>query len=117
MAPGNCALRHRTLAPGRWARMRPSPGERVARSTAAPRLLLEAVDDAATVEVVRRDLDADAVARQDADAEPTHLAGEMREHDMTVLELDAEVQVLEGLYDLALQFDLLFNSHLHLVVS
>jgi hypothetical protein len=41
----------------------------------------------------------------------------MREHDMTVLELDAEVQVLEGLYDLALQFDLLFNSHLHLVVS
>jgi hypothetical protein len=36
---------------------------------------------------------------------------------MSVLELDAEVQVLEGLYDLALQFYLLFDSHLHLVVS
>jgi hypothetical protein len=36
---------------------------------------------------------------------------------MTVLELNAEIQVLEGLHDLALQFDLLFNSHLHLVVS
>jgi hypothetical protein len=35
---------------------------------------------------------------------------------MTVVELDAEVQVLEGLYDLALQFDLLFDSHQHLVV-
>ena len=33
------------------------------------------------------------------------------------LPLDAEVQVLEGLHDLALQFDLLLNSHLHLVVS
>jgi hypothetical protein len=63
------------------------------------------------------DLDPDAVARQDADAEAAHLAGEVSEHDVAVLELDTEVQVLEGLYDLALQFDLLFNSHLHLVVS
>jgi hypothetical protein len=72
-------------------------------------LVLVAVDDPTPVEVVRRDLDADAVAREDADAEAPHLAGEMREDGVPVLELDAEHRVGQRLDDFAVERDLLFN--------
>src|SRR5437773_12137984 len=50
-------------------------------------------DDASAVEVIGGDLDPDLVAGQDADAEPAHLAGEMGEQLVVVLELHAEQQV------------------------
>src|SRR5262245_29712067 len=69
------------------------------------------VDDPAAVEVVGRELHAHAVAREHADAEAAHLAGEVSKHLVAHVELHAEVEVLESLDDLALNFDLLFNSH------
>src|SRR5436190_16787891 len=67
-----------------------------------------AVDDARAVEVVGRDLHAHAVARQDPDAEPPHLAGDVTEHLVAVVELHAEHRVRERLDDLPLELDLLF---------
>ena len=80
------------------------PGRRYAGG-----LVLVAVDDATPVEVVRRDLDAHAVPGEDADAESAHLAGQMREDGMPVLELDAEHRVGKRFDDLAVERDLLFN--------
>src|SRR3954470_23552184 len=54
--------------------------------------LLEAVRDAPAREVVRRDLDPDAVARQDANAVAAHLAGQVAELLVPVVQLDAEHQ-------------------------
>src|SRR4051812_6041669 len=70
-----------------------------------------AVDDAGAVEVVRRQLDAHAVARQDADAEAAHLPGDVAEDHVIVVELHAEHRVGVGLDDLALELDLLFLCH------
>jgi hypothetical protein len=41
----------------------------------------------------------------------------MREHLVTHVELDAEVEVLQRLDDLALDFHLLFNGHAGLLAS
>src|SRR6185436_4453908 len=82
------------------------------RSSARPGtggLLPVAVDDAGAVEVVRRQLDADA--RQDADPEAAHLAGDVAEDHVIVVELHAEHRVGEGLDDLALELDFLFLCH------
>jgi glycosyltransferase involved in cell wall biosynthesis len=73
--------------------------------------LLVAVGDAAAVEVVRRELDLDAVAGQDADVVAAHLARDVAEDLVVVVELDAEHRVGEGLGDLALHLDLLFFAH------
>lgn len=64
------------------------------------------IDDTCAMEVVRRDLDAYAVAGEDADAEPPHLARHVAEHLVTVVELHAEHRVREGLYDLPFELDL-----------
>ena len=45
------------------------------------------VDDPCSVEVVRRDLHAHPIPRQDPDAEAAHLARDMAEDDMAVVEL------------------------------
>src|SRR3954471_21326704 len=77
----------------------------------APRSLTMAVDDACPVEVVRGDLDAHPVPRQDPDAEPPHLPGDVAEHLVAVVELNPEHGVRERLDDLAFEFDLLFLGH------
>ena len=56
-------------------------------------------------------LDADAIARQDADAEAAHLAGHVPEDHVVVVQLDAEHRVGERLDDLPLELDLLFLGH------
>src|SRR5690606_25404359 len=61
--------------------------------------LLVPVDDTPLGQVVRRHLDVDAVAGEDADEELPHLAGEEAEDGVTVVELDAELGVGEGLGD------------------
>src|SRR5205823_455877 len=50
----------------------------------------QAIDDAAAVEVVRRELDPDAVAGIHADAETAHLAGGIAEGLVPVVETDPE---------------------------
>ena len=66
------------------------------------------IDDAGAVEVVGRDLDADPVAGEDADPEPSHLPGHVAEHFVAVVELHPEHGVRERLDHLALELDLLF---------
>src|SRR4051794_29986235 len=70
-----------------------------------------AVDDAGAGQVVRRQLAPHAVAREDADPEAAHLAGDVPQHLVVVVELHAEHRVGQGLDDLALELDLLFLGH------
>src|SRR3954453_15515168 len=67
-----------------------------------------AVDDPAAAQVVRGELDADAVARVHANPEAAHLARGVPERLVTVVELDAEHPVPQRLDDLAGHLDLLF---------
>src|SRR4051794_7760275 len=67
-----------------------------------------AVDDPRPVQVVRRDLDAHTVTGQDADAEAPHLARDVAEHLVAVVQLHPEHGVRERLDDLALELDLFF---------
>src|SRR5215216_8197603 len=69
-----------------------------------------AIDDARAVEVVGRDLNPNPVPRQDPDAEAAHLAGDVAEHLVAVVELHPEHRVRERLHDLAFEFDFLFFS-------
>src|SRR3954451_3195339 len=67
-----------------------------------------AVDDTTAREVVRRQLDLHAVARQDADVVPAHLARDVGQHLVVVVESHAEHCVGECFGDLSLELDLLF---------
>src|SRR4051812_32858230 len=80
-------------------------------SRAGPGALLVAVGDAAAVEVVGRELDLHPVAGQDADVVAAHLAGDVTEDLMVVVELDLEHRVGQGLGDLALHLDLFLFAH------
>src|SRR5262245_35974455 len=75
------------------------------------RRLFVPIGDAASVEVVRRELDLHPVAGQDADVVAAHLAGNVTEHVMPVVEFDPEHRIREGLGDLALHLDLLLFGH------
>src|SRR5919205_3296989 len=66
------------------------------------------VGDAAAIEVVGRELDLDPIARQDADVVPAHLAGDVAENLVAVVERHPEHRVGQGLRDLALHLDLVF---------
>ena len=70
-----------------------------------------AVDDAGSVEVIGRQLDANAVAGEDADPEAAHLAGDVTEDEVIVVELHPEHGVRESLGHLTLELDLLFFRH------
>src|SRR6186713_1797587 len=68
--------------------------------------------DSAAGEVVRRELDRDAVAREYADVVLAHLPGDTSEDTVTVVELHPEHRAGERLDDLAFDLDLLFlDSH------
>src|SRR5215212_2400363 len=70
--------------------------------------LLETVDDPAPSEVVRRQLHQDPVARQDADEMLPHLAGDVCQDLMLVVQLHAEHRVGERLDHHGLDLDRLF---------
>src|SRR4051795_7446502 len=99
-----------------------SPSQRTTRapgrrSSAAPIASISAsspmpVDDPRAVEVVRRDLDAHPIPRQDPDAEAPHLARDVPEDDVAVVELHPEHGVRERLDHLAFELDLLFLGQL-----
>ena len=88
----------------RRSRLAPSSPRRPAYAE-PPRRLLVSVDDTTPVEVVRRELHLHAVAGHDSNAEPAHLAGDVTDGRMTVVQVDAEHAVAEGLGNLALQLD------------
>src|SRR5438874_6173287 len=115
-------MRRRGSAPSSTSGRRPG---RAGKSRACPRrsaplysrrsrgrpsgpALLQAVDDPAAVEIVRRELDPDAVAQEHADPVALHPPGGIAEHLVAVVEPDLEHPVAEGLDDLALHLDLLF---------
>lgn len=72
--------------------------------------LLEAIGDAAAVEVVDRQLHRNSVAGQDLDVVHAHLAGNVGENGMTVLEFHLEHRVGQGFEHRALEFDYIFLS-------
>src|ERR1051326_2152867 len=73
--------------------------------------LFESVGDSAPREVVRRQLHLHAIARQDADEVHAHLAADVREHAVAVLELHPEHRVRERLHDGALHLDHVLFGH------
>src|SRR5947207_318409 len=111
-------------APGAFARGAP-PAARVRGPSAHPSsaamasmsersampVLAVAVDDARAVEVVGRELAAHAIAGEDADAKAPHLARDVSEDDVVVVELDAEHGIGQRLDHLALEFDLVLLGH------
>src|SRR5688572_16738944 len=68
-------------------------------------LLLVAVDDPAAGQVVRAELDDDAVLREDPDVVLAHLARDVGEHLVAVGQLDPEHRVRESLDHRALDLD------------
>ena len=64
-------------------------GTGVAVSVRTDRLLVP-IRDAATTQVVGGELHLDAITRQDPDVVHSHLARDVREHLVPILELDAE---------------------------
>ena len=66
------------------------------------------VDDPAAAEVVRRQLDLDPVAGEDADAIAPHLPSGVTECLVAAVEGYPEIPVPERLDDLAIELDLLF---------
>src|SRR5439155_532752 len=73
--------------------MRAAPSASMMLSGGTAPLLAVAVDDAAARQVVRRKLDADAVAGRDADEVATHAAGSVGDELVAVLELYLEHRV------------------------
>src|SRR3984957_7378322 len=64
-----------------------------------------AVNDAALRQVVRRDLEFDPVAQEQFDVVTAQAAGDVREHFVTVLQLDAERRARIDLLDRAEHLD------------
>src|ERR1700759_696021 len=80
----------------------------VSGGSLAVRRLLVAVDDAATVEIVRAELNRDAVAGEDADEVFTHTSGDVRKGLVLVLKLDLEHRVWQGLDEYCHDFNCIF---------
>ncbi len=72
--------------------------------------LLEAVGDAAAVQVVHRQLHGHAVAGQDLDVVHAHLAGNVGEDGVPILEFHLEHRVGQSFEHRALEFDYIFLS-------
>ena len=73
--------------------------------------LAGAEGDAPFGKVVWRELNGDAVAGEDADVMFAHLARDVRGHDVTVVELNAEQGIGQGLDDRPLHLDVFFFRH------
>src|SRR5665213_3506020 len=94
---------------GSWLRF---AGESALTENPQPRtdnlFLLVAVNDAPAVQVVRTQLDGDAVSGKDADEVFAHATGDVREDLMLVLELDLEQRVGQDLGDHCHDFNSIF---------
>src|SRR5256885_4261929 len=76
--------------------------------SSSSRTSLVAIDDAAARQVVRRHLDRDLVARQDLDEVHPHLARDVGQQPVAVLQLHAKRRVRERLDHGAFDLDALF---------
>ena len=76
-----------------------------------PDRLFHAVGDATLGQVVRRHLDLDLVAGQDADVVLAHAAGNVGRDHVAVLELDPEHGVREGLENRTFEFNAIVFGH------
>src|SRR3990170_4357683 len=68
-----------------------------------------AVGDPPARQIIGRKLDLYAIAEQDADVVAAHLAGEVGQHRVVVVQLDAKLRRRQGLDDGALHLDLLLG--------
>src|SRR5947199_749068 len=80
-------------------------------STSIEIRLLEPIGDPAPGQVVRRQLDLHAIARQDPDEVHPHLAADVREHLVAVLELHPEHRVGQRLDHRSLDLDRVLFGH------
>src|SRR5689334_21569852 len=64
--------------------------------------LFRAKDDATAREIVGSQFDSHFIAGQDTDVVHPHLAGDVPQHYMAVLELHPECRIRQGLHDLPL---------------
>jgi hypothetical protein len=67
--------------------------------------------DPASRQIIRRDLDRHAVAREDADAESAHVPAERRKHVVAVGQLHPERRIREHFGDRAFQLNRVFFRH------
>ena len=72
------------------------------------RCLLVAIDNAAAVEVVRTELNRDAVAGEDTDEVFAHTSGDVCKGLMLILKLDLEHRIGQGLDDDCHHFNCIF---------
>src|SRR6267143_5231594 len=70
-----------------------------------------AIDDASLGQVVGGHLHGDRIAGQDADVVFAHLAGDVRGHDVAILQFHPESRIGQGLDDLAFHLDRVFFGH------
>src|SRR3989442_3281534 len=77
-----------------------------------PSLIPHSPGNASSFQVVGRQLHEDLVARHDADEVHPHLAADVREHRVPVLELDLEHRVWKGFGNGPLHFDDFFVARL-----
>ena len=79
--------------------------------------LLVAVRNTATSQVVRTHLEDDAILWEDADIVLAHLAGNRRQNDVLILQLDAEHCIWQRLNNLAFDFDHTIFCHRTSIVA
>ena len=70
--------------------------------------LLVSIGDAASSEVIRRQLHLNTIAGQDADVVHPHLSRYVGEHLVTIVQLDPEHRIWKGFGDLSFQDDRIF---------
>src|SRR6267143_1204984 len=75
------------------------------------RAVLVSIDDPPAIQIVGRQLHRDLVPGQDLDEVHPHLARDVRQHLMAVLQLHSEHRVRERLDDGALDLDAFFFRH------
>src|SRR5207249_4910772 len=80
-------------------------------ASSSPRPSLESIGDPASGQVVRRELDLHAVARQDPDEVHPHLAVHVREHLVAVLELHPNHRIGQRLDHRSLDLDRVLFGH------
>jgi hypothetical protein len=102
-------LHRRTFIEGHLQEVLAGATDHLGRSARAIGLpLLVAVGDSTSGEIVGSEFDLDSVAGKDADVVSAHLARDMPENSMAILELDPEHGVRQGLGNGAFKHDRVF---------
>jgi hypothetical protein len=86
----------------------------LARGGRRPRLtpeLFRAVGDETATRIVRRNRDRHLIAEHHPDAISAHAPGQMRQHRMSALDIDAEIPADENFHDFAFHFDQIVSCH------